>query len=73
MPGGKRARVHDLLRGTGQQTAGLAHQPPIIFVGRAAQEADLVVSALGIHARPGEPVRAAASEQFLEEVYRVTT
>jgi hypothetical protein len=62
-----------VLNGYGQQSPGAAHQAPVIFEDGATGQANLIVAALFVDARPGEAMRAALPEKLLEKIHCVTT
>ncbi len=67
----KTIAVQLLLRGC-EEAVRSAHCDPVIFVGRPAGEADLVMTAVVIDARPGETVGATLPEKQLQEVHGFT-
>ena len=55
-----------------QQASSAAHRSPVIFVCRSATWAYLVMTAIGVDARPGELMRATLSEEPLQEIHYST-
>ena len=49
-----------------QQLAHALHLSPVILIRRAAREADLVVEAIFVDARPGKAVSAPAVEELFQ-------
>jgi hypothetical protein len=66
---GQSIGVPRMLDRRGQKPSGAAHQNPVVFEGGAAGQANLVVTALIIDARPGEAMRATLSEKLFEKIH----
>jgi len=61
-----------VLDGRHQQAARPAHHSPVVFVGRSASQADLVMTSVVVDARPREAVRATLPKQQLQESHELT-
>src|SRR5579864_9212765 len=49
-----------------------SHQFPVVFVGCAAIQADLVIAAAGMDARPDKPVRARSAQKLPYQIQCIT-
>ena len=56
----------------GKQLASALHLSPVVFVGGATGEADLIMTALVIDPRPGKSVRAATVEELFQQIQWIT-
>ena len=52
-----------------QQTTGEVHAIPVVLIGHAACEADLIVLAIAAESRPGKAMRATSSEDPLQKAH----
>jgi hypothetical protein len=55
-----------------QQPISPSHHSPVIFVSSSTKRAYLIMTAIGINAWPGEPMRATSSEKPLQKVHCLT-
>ena len=58
--------------GVCRQPTSSSHHSPVIFVSSSTNEAYLIVTAIGIDARPRKPMRAPSPEKPLQEVHCLT-
>ena len=60
-------RILVMLRFRHQESIGAAHSLPVVFVGGSAQQANLIVLAVAVQARPRESMGAISREESPQE------
>lgn len=70
--GGRPLGYRAALRIQVKQAAGRVHTGPVILVGSAASQTDLIVSAIVVEPRPGKTVSAPSSEDPFQKAHLLT-